>query len=92
MEIECDPVKRAWTLEARGLDMVDAWRVFAGLHVTVEDIRFAYREVRHITVGYLDDRMVVLVWTHRGDRIRVISFRKANEREREKFGVRLARS
>lgn len=91
MKIEFDPVKRLLTLEERGLDMADAWLVFEGRHVTAEDTRFGYREVRHVTVGYLEERMVVLVWTERGNRIRVISFRKANEREREKFGIRLAR-
>jgi len=90
MEIEFDPLKSLATLEERGLDMADAWRVFAASHVTAEDTRFGYPEVRHITVGYLDNRMVVVVWTKRGHRIRIISFRKANEREQEKFKARLA--
>lgn len=92
MIIECDPVKRLWTIEERGLDMADAGRVFEGPHVTADDIRYSYGENRHITVGYLDDRMVVLVWTRRDNRIRVISFRKANEREHKKFAPRLGRS
>ena len=35
-----------------------------------------------------DDAMVVLVWTPRGDARRVISMRKANERERRLYGPR----
>jgi uncharacterized DUF497 family protein len=44
-----------------------------------------YGETRLITVGYLDSRMVVCVWTPRDDGIRVISMRKANEREQAKY-------
>jgi len=91
MDIEFDPAKRSWTIEGRGLDMADAVRIFNGPYVTAEDTRLRYGEQRNITVGYLDDRMVVLVWTQRDNSIRVISFRKANEREREKFAARLAR-
>ena len=35
-----------------------------------------------ITVGVLDQRLVVLVWTLRGEARRIISMRKANEREK----------
>ena len=33
-------------------------------------------------MGYLDLRLVVLVWTLRGELRRIISMRKANEREK----------
>ncbi len=72
MIIECDPVKRLWTIEERGLDMANAGQVFEGPHITAEDARFSYGEPRHITVGYLDGRMVVLVWTRRDSRIRMM--------------------
>jgi uncharacterized DUF497 family protein len=35
-----------------------------------------------ITVGFLDQPLVVLVWTLRGEARRIISMRKANEREK----------
>jgi hypothetical protein len=91
MEIEFDPDKRLRTLVDRGLDMAHAFRVFGTDNVTAQDERFAYNEARYITVGYLNDRMVVVVWTMRDDIRRIISLRKANEREQEKFGKRLAR-
>ena len=37
---------------------------------------------RFITVGLLDARLVVLVWTPRGEVRRIISMRKANDREK----------
>ncbi len=37
---------------------------------------------RFITVGRLDVRLVVMVWTPRGEVRRIISMRKANDREK----------
>lgn len=89
MEIEFDPAKRNATLETRGLDMARAAEVFAATTITVEDDRRDYGEPRFITVGCLDGRMVILVWTPRGAARRIISIRKANEREQTIYEKRL---
>ena len=89
MPIEFDPVKRAVTLEVRGLDMARAEEVFTGPALTVEDDRHDYGEDRFLTIGFLDGAMVVLVWTPRGSADRIISLRKANERERAQYGPRI---
>ena len=88
MKMEFDAVKRATTLELRGLDMVRAGEVFDGPTLTVEDDRRNYGETRFITVGFLDGAMVILVWTPRNDGYRIISMRKANERERKHYTPR----
>ena len=89
MPIEFDTAKRTATLKARGLDMARAdEEVFAGATLTVEDDRQDYGEDRFITIGFLDATMVVLVWTPRDAAHRVISMRKANERERTLYGPR----
>ena len=88
MPIEFDTAKRTATLEARGLDMARADEVLAGTTLTVEDDRQDYREDRFITIGFLDATMVVLVWTPRDGAHRIISMRKANERERTLYGPR----
>ena len=88
MPIEFDAAKREATLEARGLDMARAEEVFAGATLTVEDDRRAYGEHRFITIGFLDGMMVILVWTPRGGTHRIISMRKANERERRLYAPR----
>ena len=89
MKIEFDPIKRDATLEHRGLDMADAEQVFEGDHITFQDTRFEYEEQRFLTFGLLVKRLVVLAWTQRGDAIRIISMRKANEREQKRYGHRL---
>lgn len=82
MKVEFDAAKRAGTLEQRGLDMARAGEVLEGTTLTIEDDRMDYGETRYITIGFLDERMVVLVWTPRGDVHRIISMRKANDREK----------
>ena len=92
MQIEFDPDKRDKTLAERGLDFAQAGEVFAGVNVTAEDARFDYGEPRFTTVGVLDGRMVILVWTPRGEVrriISIISMRKANEREIARFAQAL---
>ena len=86
--IAFDEAKRTATLAIRGLDMARAGEVFAGATLTVEDDRRDYAEERFITIGFLDGTMVVLVWTPREGRHRIISMRKANDRERTLYGPR----
>lgn len=85
MHVTFDPGKRAKTLAERGLDFARAPELFKGITVTLEDSRLDYGEPRCITLGYLDGRMVVVVWTRRGRSRPIISMRKANEREIAKF-------
>ena len=82
MVVEFDENKRRFTLDVRGLDMARAGEVFAGATLTVADDRKDYGEDRFITIGFLDGSMVILAWTPRDGAHRIISMRKANERER----------
>jgi len=90
MRITYNGAKRATALAERGLDFRRAREVFDGTHLTLEDDRKDYGELRFITVGWLETRLVVLTWTPRGRARRVISMRKANEREIEKFASQVA--
>ncbi len=81
MEIEFDEAKRFWTLETRGLDFLDAPLVFAGSHFEIEDDRKDYGEQRFRVFGELNGRRVVVVWTPRGTKRRIIMMRHAHEEE-----------
>lgn len=85
MRVTFDPAKRELTLRERGLDFADAVRVFAGRHIVVEDDRFDYGERRFISAGQLGDRMVVLVWTPRGDARHIISMRYCHAKEEKRW-------
>ena len=89
MKIEFDPDKGQATLDHRGLDMARAAEIFTGATLTIPDERKDYGEPRFITIGRLDGRMVVSVWTPRGAARRIISLRKANDREQALYGGRL---
>jgi uncharacterized DUF497 family protein len=86
MAITYDPAKRDRTLRERGLDLDDAEKVFAGRVFEQEDDRRNYGEIRIVTAGHLQKRMVVIVWTPRGNVRHIISMRKANEREKARYG------
>jgi len=86
MKTTFDPAKRAWTLVHRGLDFaVDAAKVFSGDTVTMVDHRFDYGEVRQISAGFLEGRMVVIVWTQRGTSRHVISMRYCHGKEEKRW-------
>jgi uncharacterized protein len=86
VKITFDPVKRLVTLQARGIDFAtDAEKVFAGETATMVDKRFDYGEVREITVGWLNGRSVIMVWTQRGETRHIISMRYCHAKEAEKF-------
>ena len=71
------------------MDFARAEEVFKDHHFTAEDTREDYGEARYITVGKLDERMVVMTWTPRGEARRIISMRKANEREQTRYSHKL---
>ncbi len=86
--ITFDERKRAQTLAERKIDFRDAGQVFAGRTLTVRDDRQGYGEDRFQTVGFLSGRMVMVVWTPRGDARHVISMRKCNDREQTRYAYR----
>jgi uncharacterized DUF497 family protein len=63
--------------------------LFAGPCHSVMDDRFDYGEVRQIAFGLIDGRMFVFVYVDRGTERRVISLRKANRREVNRYGQNL---
>ena len=91
MRITFDPAKRARTLLERDLDFAESAEVFSGTTIDIPDVRRDYGETRIMTVGYLHERMVIVIWTPRGDARHVISMRKANDREKARYGDGLAK-
>lgn len=89
MNITFDPGKRDKTKVERGMDFADAALVFAGRTLTMLEERRAYPEPRYVTVGFLDGRMVLVVWTPTEDGRRIISMRKTNAREQKHYAQSL---
>ena len=81
MKIEFDPAKNDVNIRERGLSFELAGEFDFDTAVMWQDTRKAYPEVRFVALGFLALRLHVLCFTALADGIRVISFRKANERE-----------
>lgn len=81
MRFTWDEPKRRRNLKDHGFDFIDAPRVFEGPTFTFEDDRFAYREQRFVTLGFLGGISVSIVHTETTARIHIISFRKATRNE-----------
>jgi uncharacterized DUF497 family protein len=92
MEITFDPAKRDLTLRHRGLDFAKADEAFAGLTATIADERFDYGETRFITAGVLDGRVVIMVWTQRGEARHIISMRHCHAKEEKIWRSHMDRS
>ncbi len=85
MRLVWDEAKRQKTIQERGLDFADCIKVFSGPVFEFPDERKKYPEMRKICVGFLDFRMVIVVYSDGKSDRRIISMRKANEREVRKF-------
>ena len=59
--------------------------VFDGPMLTDEDAREEYGEQRLVSLGWLNGRVVVQVWTDREDGPRMISCREAKRHEQEAY-------
>lgn len=88
MELEWDESKRRWTLENRALDFADIVFIDLSSVVTQRDHRQDYGEARFVSFAYLRGDLISFCWTARGNCVRVISMRKANDRERKKYQTR----
>ncbi len=91
LKYKWDVAKNQANFVKHGLRFEDAELVFAGACVTFEDDRFDYGEERLITLGVLEDRLVVIAHAPNDDGSRIISMRKANRIEKriyqERFGT-----
>ncbi len=58
---------------------------FAGPMLVAVDDRRSIDEARYIAIGFFRDVPVVIVYAERGEKIRIISARKADRHERQKF-------
>ena len=77
----CDPAKNARNVLERGISFEDAENFEFETAVVATDDRQDYGEIRELAVGFVGNRIHVLVFTMRGEACHVISLRKANKRE-----------
>jgi uncharacterized protein len=87
VRFDWDDEKNKQNVSRHGFDFSDAWEIFELPMLVGVDTRGGYGEQRLIGIGFLNERVVVVVFTEsEDDTIRIISLRKALKHEREKFG------
>jgi hypothetical protein len=85
-EFEWDDAKAAENLATHGLSFEAARLAFDDpFAVAREDRRHDYGEDRYILLGMVESRVLVVAYTPRGARVRIISARLAEPRERRRY-------
>ena len=85
VEIEFDPEKNDRNVRERGISFEQARDFEWDGALVWRDTRRDYREERFIALGLIGERLHSLVFTVRGDAVRIISLRKANRREELRY-------
>jgi len=87
MEFEWDPDKASSNATKHGVDFAEAATVFGDpLELTLSDPGHSIDEFRFISLGRaLSGRILVVSYTERDHRIRIISAREATPRERRQY-------
>jgi uncharacterized protein len=85
MGISYNAAKCEANIKERGLSFEAVRDFVMSSALIVEDCRNIYIERRFQALGLIGDRLHMLVFTPRGNRIHVISLRKANLREVKKY-------
>lgn len=88
---EWDDEKRQHNLAKHGVDFLYAAQIFAGDVVKIVDDRQDYGETRYLALGTMGDEIFAVVYTMRGENVRLISARKARKKEYERYQNRVLR-
>jgi len=89
MEFEWDDRKSELNLRKHGLRLEIAAKVFLDRNRTVDiDARYDYAEERLVTIGFVDGALTLVIYIEDEAQgvVRIISARRANRRERERYG------
>lgn len=81
MKVIFDAAKDAINMEKHGVSLTNATRIDWDMALTWQDTRRDYGETRMIALAPIDERLYCVVYVDRGNDRRIISLRKANQRE-----------
>lgn len=81
MDISYDPAKNERNIATRGISFERVREFDFDTALIRQDVRNDYGEPRVVALGFIENRLHALIFTRRGEVVRVISLRKANRRE-----------
>lgn len=96
MEFEWDPVKNAECIVRRGINFVDAVRIFEGPVFERIDERKVYGELRVVAIGIVEGDTLTLVYTDRlgfesgHKKRRIVACWRSSRRERKAYQEAIA--
>ena len=83
---EWDEAKRSSNLAKHGLDFRDAYLVYENPDkCTYDSSRQGERRLIDLALAVIHGKLLALIYTERGEDVRVISFRPASREEREQY-------
>ncbi|MBM2815778.1 MAG: hypothetical protein HW421_2540 [Ignavibacteria bacterium] len=85
MDLEWDENKNAQNIKKHGIDFNNIADTFDTEMLIKRDERENYGEDRFIGIGKIKNIEIVIVWTKRDEKIRIISARQANKKERKSY-------
>jgi uncharacterized DUF497 family protein len=83
MEFEWNPAKNEANIKKHGIYFEDAYQILEGSHVVFESFRDT--EERWGAIGLLDNRCVIVFYTMRSTKYRIISIRRARPDEERRY-------
>ncbi len=83
MDFEWDPAKNESNLNKHGIDFTGAQTIWDRPVLTLQNTQPYRGEIRYLAIGLYQDREITVVYTLRGQIIRLISARRARKNERE---------
>ncbi len=85
MDLSFDRAKDDLNRAKHGVSLAEAEVFEWETALVFPDERFDYGEERSAAIGYIGQRLYVVIFTDRGDERRIISLRKANAREIRRY-------
>ena len=85
MEIEWDNNKAAANLIKHKIDFEDAKNIFLDTNCLEREDKRDYNETRIQVIGIVNQVVLLVVYTKRNGRYRIISARRANKNERRQY-------
>ncbi len=85
MEIEWDTNKAASNLIKHNIDFEDAKNILLDSNRLEREDKRDYGEIRIQVIGMVNEIVLFVVYTKRGNRYRIISARRANKNERRQY-------
>lgn len=85
MEFEWDPIKNKINCDKHGINFDEAQQIWQNIHLDIDHLAHSETETRSATLGFINGKIYLAIWTMRKNRIRIISVRRARKYEEKIF-------